>query len=40
MFWFRQLAIAFLVGLTLVGLQFGFVVSPAQAEAVTPEANY
>jgi gas vesicle protein len=37
--WFRRLAVAFLVGMTFVGLQFGFVVSPAQAETVTPEAN-
>ena len=37
--WFRRLAVAFLVGLTFVGLQFGSVASPAQAETVTPEAN-
>lgn len=37
--WFRRLAIVFLVGLTFVGLHFGSVASPAQAETVTPEAN-
>ncbi|NHC34511.1 hypothetical protein [Scytonema millei] len=37
--WFRRLTVAFLVGITLIGLQFGSVVYPAQAETVTPEAN-
>lgn len=37
--WFRRLSVAFLVGLAFVGLQFGSVISPAQAETITPEAN-